>query len=135
VSVWAGLNWVSMEKMATSCGNVEIISGSIPDAGFSNVISWHKTEFPDFRWDKNLYPMLLKFLNFPRLISERERLLLVSSVSQQINNFLHFFVTLGFHYVLYPTASLESTMVRSHLSIWQPIEPAMSCSMLQPNKY
>jgi hypothetical protein len=71
-SVWAGLNRVSMGKMATSCGNVEIRSGSIPDADFFSVISWYKIEFPDFLWDKNLFPMLLKFRNFPRLISERD---------------------------------------------------------------
>jgi hypothetical protein len=72
VSVWAGLNWVGKGKMAISCENVEILSGSIPDADSSEVISWYKIEFPDFLWDKNLFPLLSKFRNFPLLISERD---------------------------------------------------------------
>jgi len=71
-SVWAGLNWLSMGKRAISCENVEILSGSIRDADSSNVISWYKIEFPDFLWDKNLFPFLSKFPNFSLLISERD---------------------------------------------------------------
>lgn len=72
VSVWAALNWLSMGKMALSCENVELLSGSITDADSSNVMSWYKIEFPDFLWDKNLFPLLSKFRNFSLLISERE---------------------------------------------------------------
>jgi hypothetical protein len=71
MSVWVGLNRLSMRKMEISCENIEILSGSIPDAGFYNVIFWYKIEFPDFLLDKNLFPLLLKFRNFPLRFSER----------------------------------------------------------------
>lgn len=69
--VWVGLNRLSMGKMAISCENTEILPGSKPDAGFYNVIFWYKIEFTDFLLDRNLFPQLLKFRNFPLRFSER----------------------------------------------------------------